>query len=153
MPRPQTVAKSAPSAETKADPAATSKNTNTNTAAPHPQRQTLRHPLVVALAGLVLGALAQAVFIGGQMSQRVKGVEAGLERIHARLDWLYSRDMADRDLAKIQLQFSVLESRVKRLEDRENMAFAVPSSFAQPIAFPDDAPQPLADGKTGDLRP
>jgi len=39
---------------------------------------TLRHPLVVALAGLALGALAQALFIGGQMSQRVKGVEAGL---------------------------------------------------------------------------
>lgn len=78
----------------------------------------LRHPLVVALAGLVLGALAQALFIGGQMSQRVQGVEAGLDRIHARLDSLYSRDMADRDLAKIQLQFSVVNRRVDQLESR-----------------------------------
>lgn len=78
----------------------------------------LRHPLVVALAGLVLGALAQALFIGGQMSQRVRGVEAGLDRIHARLDRLYSRDMADRDFAKIQLQFSVLNSRVDQIETR-----------------------------------
>ena len=81
---------------------------------------TLRHPLVVALAGLALGALAQARFIGGQMSQRVKGVEAGLARIHDRLDSLYSRDMADRDLAKVQLQFSVLTGRVEQLESRLN---------------------------------
>lgn len=81
-----------------------------------PTFHALRHPLVVALAGLVLGALAQALFIGGQMSQRVKGVEVGLDRIHARLDRLYSRDMADRDLAKIQLQFTVLAGRVDRLE-------------------------------------
>ena len=76
----------------------------------------LKHPLFVALAGLVLGALAQALFIGGQMSQRVLGVEAGLERIHDRLDDLYSRDMADRDFAKVQLQFSMLERRVSQLE-------------------------------------
>lgn len=87
---------------------------------PKPSRpfSALSHPLVVALAGLVLGALAQALFIGGQMSQRVRGVEAGLDRIHARLDSLYSRDMADRDFAKIQLQFSVLNSRVDQLESR-----------------------------------
>ena len=92
------------------------------TAAPPPKPagpfSALRHPLVVALAGLVLGALAQALFIGGQMSQRVRGVEAGLDRIHARLDSLYSRDMADRDFAKIQLQFSVLNRRVDQLETR-----------------------------------
>lgn len=93
------------------------------TAHPNPNAATgfssLRHPLVVALAGLVLGALAQALFIGGQMSQRVQGVEAGLDRIHARLDRLYSRDMADRDLAKVQLQFTVIEGRIERLELRD----------------------------------
>ena len=86
---------------------------------------TLRHPLVVALAGLALGALAQALFIGGQMSQRVKGVEAGLARIYDRLDSLYSRDMADRDLAGVQLQFSVINGRVDQLENRQTASSSI----------------------------
>lgn len=90
-------------------------------------RNALRHPLVVALAGLTLGALAQALFIGGQMSQRVMGVEAGLERIHDCLDRLYSRDMADRDFAKIQLQFSGLDRRVTGLEGQLSLALEGPT--------------------------
>ena len=80
--------------------------------------QILKQPLVVALVGLISGAGVQAFFIGGQLSQRVTGVEVGVERIHDRLDGLYSRDMADRDFAKIQLQIDMAERRLSRLEGR-----------------------------------
>ncbi len=80
--------------------------------------QALRHPLVIALIGLILGAGTQAIFIGGQMSQRVSGLEVSLGRIHDRLDGLYSRDMADRDLARIQVQLDLSEDRLSQLEAR-----------------------------------